>query len=281
MRPALLPTMVLVLIAAFAAALEIASLSPGSAAPGEVVTLSGGPFPPGTEVLVGETALAPTVIENGQLTFIVPQFPEGEYRVAVQAGGQTSPPGFVLRITPQRPWISALDPPLLDECGAETERQVVLEGGGFLPGVQILLDGAAIPHQVVAENRLAFLVPPLRGGIYEVQVVNPGDSPSVPQALIIDSLPEIFDVRRGADRVTTYELIIDGRNFLFDSILVVNGIPLPLGAAQVPGTESVEYIDCGQLVYHRMPVTTQERPLSLQVVNPGGRQSPVFQITAP
>ncbi len=280
-----MPVFCLLLIMTFlalpAAALEIRSVAPAPAAAGAVVTVTGGPFTPATEVLVGEQVVTPETAAADQLTFIVPQLPAGDYQLVLRQDGQLSANPFILRIIPPVPWIGALDPAFLDECTTESQREVIIEGGGFQAGTRVLLNGAAVPHRFLNETTLAISIPQLPGGVHEVQILNPGDLRSLPQALVIDSLPEFFDIRQGADRVTTYELIIEGRNFLFDSVLVVDGRPLRPGPPPTQWVEQVEYVDCNTLIYHRAPVTTQLRQVSLQVVNPGGRQSPVIWVTIP
>jgi len=149
-----------------------------------------------------------------------------------------------------------------------------------------------VAAEKVEATEIRFSAPPLKGGIHQLQVVNSADRKSLPATLFVNSIPEIQSVEQGTDDVTSYELIIRGKNFLFNSALIVDSIPvgqaLVTGADQTlflpqttPAADSIRYVDCNTIVYVRHPYSRQTKRVSLQVVNHGGNQSPVYYVTIP
>lgn len=274
------------------AAQEIASVTPATVTVGSVVTVTGGPFAPDVRILLGEREIVPSRPDERQLVFTVPPLAGGEYALMLKTAERISPSPFSLRVVEPEPRIVAVSPANIDECSTTAERRVTVSGEGFSPGAQLLLDGAAIPADQIGETEIIFTAPPLKGGLHHVQVVNPGDRKSLTFALFVNSIPEIHSVVQGADEVTFYELTIRGKNFLFNSTLVVDGVSinpaLVAGGTQVfaapavqPQSDTVRYLDCSTLVYTRYPYSRQAKRISLQVVNPGGQPSPVYHLTAP
>lgn len=274
------------------AAQEIVSVTPATVTVGTVVTVTGGPFAPDVRIVLGEREIVPSRPDERQLVFTVPPLGSGEYALMLKAVGRISPSPFSLRVVESEPRIIAISPANIDECSTAAERRVTVSGEAFSPGAQLLLDGAAIPVDQIGETEIIFTTPPLKGGLHHVQVVNPGDRKSLTFALFVNSIPEIHSVEQGTDEVTFYELTIRGKNFLFNSTLVVDGVSinpaLVAGGIQVfvapavqPQNDTVRYLDCSTLVYTRYPYSRQSKRISLQVVNPGGQPSPVYHLTAP
>lgn len=274
------------------AAQEIVSVTPSTVSVGTIVTISGGPFAPDVRILVGEQEIIPSRPGAQQMVFAVPPLAGGEYGIMLKLNEQVAPTAFSLRVVEPEPRIHSISPANIDECSTEAERRVTVTGQAFSPGAQILLDGAVVAVDHVEESSIVFTTPPLKGGLHHVQVVNPGERKSLAFALFVNNIPEIHSVEQGADEVTFYELTIRGKNFLFNSSLIVDGASINQ-ALVTDGTQvyvapppqkkidSVRYVDCGTLVYTRYPYSRQEKRISLQVVNPGGLPSPVFHITAP
>jgi hypothetical protein len=264
-----------------AAALEISAMSPSTAEPGTRVALTGGPFSTTAEVLLGSEVLRAEATEQSRLVFVVPELTEGDYLVLVRDGDLLSPQNFTLRVAAPAPWISSLDPARLEECSEDTERLVTISGHGFAPGAQVLVNQAAVPSRSVSPEQIVFTFPLVTSGLHRVQVANPSSKQSLPHTLHVSSVPEITSAIMGTDQINQYELIISGRNFQFNSRLLVDGqIIRDLGGMR-PGAEYVQVIDCRTLRYIRYPVTREPRSVSLQVVNPDGAQSPVFQVSIP
>jgi hypothetical protein len=269
------------------AALEITAVSPSTATPGASVTLSGGPFVSGDSVLVGGRRVAASTLAPTRLTFTLPALASGEYFLAVERAGAPSSHTFLLRVVQPTPRIALLSPATLDSCTLASERQVTVSGSHFRPGAQLLLDNTALPVDKLTDSEIVFTLPPVTPGLHQVQVVNPDNQRSLPHGLFLSSTPEISAVQTGADNVVDYELILSGKNFLFNSLLTVNGVAVgkSLGNISPDGSvrETMRYVDCTTLIYTRRPFLREPRELSLQVINPapGSEQSNVYQLTTP
>jgi hypothetical protein len=269
------------------AALEITAVSPSTATPGASVTLSGGPFVSGDSVLVGGRRVAASTLAPTRLTFTLPALASGEYFLAVERAGAPSSHTFLLRVVQPPPRIALLSPATLDSCTLASERQVTVSGSHFRPGAQLLLDNTALPVDKLTDSEIVFTLPPVTPGLHQVQVVNPDNQRSLPHGLFLSSTPEISAVQTGADNVVDYELILSGKNFLFNSLLTVNGVAVgkSLGNISPDGSvrETMRYVDCTTLIYTRRPFLREPRELSLQVINPapGSEQSNVYQLTTP
>jgi len=236
---------------------------------------------------VGEEPVAPERMEKRKLLFTVPGLPEGWYAVSLRNQHETFPSGFTLHILEVEPRIELITPSEIDACSSPEERTLAILGVNFKPGAIALLDGAAVSSLQSEKNEITFIAPPLEEGIHKVQVANPGGLQSLPHMISVNGIPEIFSVAQGEEEVLSYELIIHGKNFLYQSTLVVNDISIDPNNGGTrppifrPHTGSVKYLDCNTIIYHRRPVSTQIKQISLQVVNPGGKQSPVHYVTVP
>ena len=263
------------------ATVQITSMSPDSAAPGEEITITGGPFSSDVEVLLGETRITPQTAADRILTFSLPELPPGQYLLRLAEQGRVSAPPLLFRVIESQPRISSLQPVEVDVCDTDPPPQLTVEGHGFHQGSSLLIDGVTIRVENISSNRITLTLPPLAPGTHQVQVANPSGSRSLPRGLLVNGTPEIFSAQIGADDVTTYELIIQGKNFLASSQLLVDGKRIPLVDRQPPGRESASLGDCRTIVYHRRPYSSQPKPITLKVINPGGRESAVITVQAP
>lgn len=262
-----------------ASALEILSVAPATASVGQTITLTGGPFPAGCVVRLGLLQIIPDLLESDRIGFSLPALAAGDYSLVVLHQGKTSPAPVTLRVVDPTPWISEVDPTSMDECSSPEERRVRVRGHGFGPGASLLVDNASVPASLEGNEFLA-TIPPLRPGLHEVRILTAGGQRSEAHALTISSQPEIQSVTQGNDQVTVYDVIVQGKNFLFNSVLVVDGRPLTPGSAKTQ-SDHVSYQDCRTLIYHRYPYSREPKQVSLQVVNPGGNQSQVYQASIP
>jgi hypothetical protein len=287
-----LATFFLLTFGTLSAAEEIVSVIPSTAAVGTAVTVTGGPFAPDVRIVVGEREVVPSRPDARQLVFAVPPLASGEYALLLKSAGRVLPTPFVLRVVEAEPRIAAVSPASIDECSTAHERRITVFGESFSPAAQLLLDGAVITVEAIGATAIHFFAPPLKGGLHHVQVVNPGERKSLAFALFVNSLPEIHAVEQGPDEVTHYELALRGKNFLFSSMLLVDGLSVNpdrvAGGVQVlmtpalqPGNDNVRYLDCNTLVYTRHPVSRQAKRVTLQIANPEGQASPVFHLSIP
>jgi hypothetical protein len=300
MKTALL-ALILLLAAPPLPAVELTAVYPQIAYAGSPVTLIGGPFGPEIRIDLAGRLLRPSSIGPRQLVFLAPPLPVGDYALFLRDGEQTSPQTFSLRIELPPPVINALVPDRLDECATPEQRQVSLRGAAIQSGAQLLLDGAVIPFSHEDEQSLSFTPTPLRAGSYGLQLVNPDGKKSLPHTLWISNLPEIESVSEGENFVNYYQVLIRGKNFFHNSVLLISEYPggfddLPprqrfipaQGSAAFSGdrarlsqSENLRYQDCHTLVYNRYPATGQAIRLVLRIGNPDGQQSEPFEVSLP
>ncbi|BCR05471.1 hypothetical protein DESUT3_25400 [Desulfuromonas versatilis] len=286
---------------AFAAPPTLTSVRPTTVSAAGAVTITGGPFTTGTRVVLGDREIVPGQGGPGQLVFSVPPMEPGEYALFLRDGEEFSQQSFTLRVVEPTPRILSLSPSNIDACSSEAERRVSVELDDFLPGATLLLNGSALPYSTAGGGTIAFTAPPLEAGIYGVQVVNPGGAQSLPHSLWFNDIPEIQSVDQGTEYVNYYELVIRGKNFFYNSTLVVNEyqagfsdlpprqrtiIAQGRSSGQETGyaraqADNVFYVDCNTLIYYRYPYSTQPKPLVLQVINPDGKKSSPYQASLP
>lgn len=295
------PFFVMALFPPVLSALEISSVSPRNVSAGDSVTVAGGPFTPRTLVLLGNQTIEPTSLSEGRLIFTVPSLEDGEYALQVRDDRQTSPSSFVLRITAPDPRIDSLSPSNIDVCSTQEEREVIVQGRYFQPGATLLLDGKTLSSSRLGPDSLSFTPPPLAAGVYGIQVANPNGSQSVPRSLYISDIPEILNAYMGQEFVNNYELVIEGKNFFFNSTLLVNEYPVglldqppqqrviprqsatsdPDRLASPSQADNLRFVDCGTLVYNRYPYSTQPKQISLKIINPDGKTSSTWDLSVP
>jgi IPT/TIG domain len=262
-------------------AVQITSLSPDSASPGTEVAVTGGPFGAGIRVLIGEAEVTPQTLEGRRLTFVLPDLPPGQYLLRLAEADVVSPHPLLFQVVTPQPQISAISPAEYDQCLTDPPPRIEVTGKGFAGTASLLIDDVAVPVESVTRERITLTAPALSPGPHQIVVANPGGNRSFPRGLLVNGTPEIFSVQIGSDDVTSYELIIDGKNFLAASQLLVDGKHIPLGQNALPGQDSASFSDCRTLVYHRHPYSSQPKRIAIQVFNPGGSQSAVTYIQAP
>ena len=288
-------------IASPALGVEITAVYPPVAYVGTPVTVIGGPFGPQVKVDLDGHLLRPRSIGERQLVFITPQLPVGEYALFLRDGAESSKGTFSLRIELPPPLISSLSPDHLDECSSPEQRQILLRGVGIQQGTQLLLDDAVIPFVRDDDHSLSFTPPPLKAGSYGLQLVNPDGKKSLPHTLWISNLPVIESVSEGENFVNYYQVVIRGKNFFHNSVLLITEYPggmddLPPRQRFIPAqggsafsgdrarqnlSENLSYQDCHTLIYNRYPPSGQAMRLTLRVGNPDGQQSEPYEVSLP
>lgn len=262
-------------------ALEILSISPATVQSGDSVRVTGGPFDLGLSVRIGMDEVTPVTVRERELLFTVPPLPAGEYVLSVLHNGIGASRTLVLRILDSPPLIHQLIPQTWEACSGLTSTRMVVEGERFSPGSALLLDGKPAPSQWESAARITLLIPPLAGGVHEVQIISPNGLKSLARAFLVEDRPEIFTVHQGEDRVNSYELILQGKNFFASSVLLANGTAVGRDGSLPVQTGQLRYLDCNTLVYVRYPYSRTPKPVVLQVINPNGGQSNVFSISVP
>ena len=282
-------------------ALEITSVAPTRATPETRVVLTGGPFSQQSRIYLGEQFVPPIRMLPRQLEFIVPPLAPGTYSLTVQDDIDTAVQPFNFEVLASPPQLADVEPKNLDVCSDESERLVRVEGRNLSPETQLLLDGKAVGYRFIAPGAMEFRLPDLPAGVYGIEARNPDGTSSLPQSLWVNNVPEITGVERGGDFVNHYEMIIRGKNFFYNSILVVREPNTIAGSTDIrrltyyanrgaPGAgsgafattgEALRYNDCGTLLYLRYPIDFQDKELTLQVINPDGRKTAPYVVTMP
>jgi len=285
-----------------AAALDVVSLAPGRGAPGTLVVVGGGPFAAGTQPFLGNHYVAPLRILEHRLEFTVPELPPGEYLLTLQNKTTVAESTFQFEVLAPTPDITELVPRNLDLCSTDSERLLEVDGRNFLEGAVVQVGDIVVPGRVVSATQLEARLPAFQQpGVYGVVVRNPDGEASLPHSLWVDSIPEISSVEQGEEFVDHYEMIVRGKNFLPNSILVVRepeGSTFGRNARQLsfiagnrlatrdaaevqPQRGRLTRVDCRTLVYDRYPTVFQTKTLELMVVNPDGHKTDTFYADLP
>ena len=210
------------------AALQITSVSPSQASPGTLLTITGGPYTQDVRVLVGEETLQPETVSSRSLSVRVPDLPPGHYLLRLIEEDRISPESFSLQILEPTPQITELSPSSIEACNVGGAPEITVRGRGFIQGATLLLDGAGVPSEFHGSESITFAVPSLPAGQHQVLIVNPAGSRSLARGLQVDGTPVIDSIQQGTDNVTSYEVVIQGRNFLGASLVVVDGRRIPV-----------------------------------------------------
>jgi IPT/TIG domain-containing protein len=278
------------------AVLTVLSIIPAQAEPGMSVTVTGTGFTDRTVAYLASQELPTEVIGQGQAVFTVPQLAAGQYAFFLRREDGTTSRAYGFTIVPVKPLVEYLNPEKVQACASGFDREVTVYGENFLAKSQLLLDGAAIRSRFISSGAIGFSVPQLPGGMHQVQVRNPGDMTSGALALLIDTRPEITSVRQGEDYVNYYNLVIEGRNFQQNSTVVImeersyelsGQAPTVdvkrLGTGMSGGAERDRtiYVNCNKIIYQRYPYSPATKSFQVQVLNPGGEESPTAWVSAP
>ena len=281
--------------------LEIVSVYPQTAFAGTAVTIIGGPFSEQTLVSLAGQPLRPRSVGARQLVFIVPPLPVGEHALFLIEGAQASLETRSLLIELPPPVIRSLSPSNIDVCSPPEQRQVTLQGENIQDSARLLLNEMVVPVTREDDLSYSFIPPPLQAGSYGLQLINPDGKKSLPHTLWVSNVPEIESVSVGDNFVNYYQMIIQGKNFFHNSVLLISEypggfadlpprqrfIPAQGGAAfrgqrsSVRQAEAVRYQDCNTLIYDRYPPTGQALRMILRVGNPDGKQTSAYEISLP
>lgn len=261
--------------------ITILSIIPAQGEPGMTVTLSGTGFSEKSSAFLGSVEIPVKLLGPKQLSFEIPKIQSGLYALFIKNDDNSTSKSYNFSILPLKPLLFSLSPDSVPYCTASGTRDVTISGKNFLEGAQVLFDGGGIKSRYLSPESMGFTVPAVRGGIHQVQVRNPEDTTSSSLALLIDGRPEISGITPGTDYVNYYEITIDGKNFQQGSQLVVDGQRIGTGTPQPGNRDKLIFLNCAQLIYQRHPADPTPRPVRVQVVNPGGEESPVITVSTP
>ena len=278
-------------------AITILSIIPAQGEPETSVTLSGTGFTEKTTAYLGNSPVPTNVLGAKQLTFDIPRLPPGLYALFLKREDGTTSRAYNFSLFPPKPVVYSLSPDTMYACTQDKDRDVVISGRNFMEKSQVVFDGAAIRGTFLSAESFSFKVPRVVAGLHQIQVKNSEEAQSGAQGLFIDSRPEIDSVTTGEENVNNYNLVIGGRNFQQDSTLVIteerdldqSGIQKPSfdvkrlrsGTTNATEREKAVFVNCGKLIYQRFPYSSVLKNFKVQVVNPGGDESSVVQVSAP
>ena len=212
------------LILSFSAsdAVEMTFIAPNRGAPGTLVAIGGGPFSAQSRPVLGEQQIIPLQVTGNRIEFSIPYLPPGTYQLAVRDNSDSTAQSYSFEVLAPTPQLTEIVPSNLDACSSDPEIRIQITGRNFVPGAALLVNDNAVPSEVLSPNRIeAQLRPIQQPGVYGVAVRNPDGATSLPHSLWVDNLPEIISVERGGDFVNYYEVIIRGKNFQYNSTLVI------------------------------------------------------------
>ena len=274
----------------------ILSIIPAQAEPSATVTLTGSDFTARTAVFLGSTEIATQFVDSGHLSFTVPSLAPGIYALYLRREDGVASRTYSFTVQPLKPVVQDLSPDSIPFCASGSEREVTVIGDNFRKGAMVLFDGVAVRSRYISSESVAFTVPQIKGGLHQVQVKNSDDTASGAAGLIIDTKPDISSVSRGDDYVNYYNLIIEGRNFLQNSTVVVmeekslelTGQPqavdvrrLSSGSGGGAERDRITYVNCNRIIYQRYPYSPVNKSFQVQVINPGGEESATVAVSAP
>lgn len=279
-------------------ALEITSVSPVRGTPGTLVGIGGGPFSPQTQPFLGELYIAPRITLKNYMELTVPNLPPGVYTLTVQDDTMVAAQTYQFEVMAPTPQVTNIIPNILDICPIDPLNHLQINGLNFLPGAVLLVNDRVVPSTVISSTSIEAQLPGFQEpGVYGVSVRNQEGATSLPHSLWVNSTPEIYTVEQGADFANYYEVIIHGKNFLFNSTLVIKepeDSDISMTSQQLhsvsPKSASSQtaispqnrliYVDCQTLIYHRYR-TSRTKDLSLQIFNPDGRKSDLYYVALP
>ncbi|MEI8355207.1 MAG: IPT/TIG domain-containing protein [Deltaproteobacteria bacterium] len=261
--------------------ITVLSIIPAQGEPGGNVTLYGGGFTSETTGFLGNFEVAARIVGAKQLSFEIPNLAPGLYALFLKREDNSTSKIYNFTVLPQKPIVTALQPDRVDLCSSGRERDVVITGRHFKENSMVFFDGAVIKSRFITSEAISLTVPDIAGGLHQVQVKNSEEASSMAMALLIDAKPEILSITQGDEFVNYYNLIISGKNFLQNSVLIVDGKRLSGLATNSNEQEKLVYVDCSILIYQRHPYDTAPKNFRVQVINSSGAESSVIQVTAP
>jgi IPT/TIG domain len=256
-------------------ALQLSSLQPTSAVPGETITLGGSDWPVDFQLLLGEQTIPFERVSATAISFRVPELPVGEYVVGIlpTAAATRTESRFTLSILSPTPQIESMVPDQLPAC-REATSEIVLHGQHIGPTTQVLLNEGSLPVKSRSASSITFLLPKVTAGLQRIQLVNQNGQRSLPANLEVSDQPRLDELEIGGDQVLSYQIRILGVNFSPQSKLLVNGAAVINHPGLLKeGDDRVSYLNCSTLLYQRYPLSGQAQDLEFQVHNPDGQVS--------
>ncbi|MBE9503668.1 MAG: IPT/TIG domain-containing protein [Proteobacteria bacterium] len=251
---------------------HIFSLIPNQGEPASPITLYGKNLSVGVNLYMGEKGIPYSFTTEGAISFEVPKFEVGSYPVYLRYNENCESEKINLKVTERKPVISTLIPNQIYYCTPSKDRVVLLKGDNFSKETKVLFDEVVVGSEFLNNKAIEIKVPQANSGLHHLQVINPGGTKSLAYNFYIEGRPVIYNISVGIIYKGHYELLVEGENFLWGSLPLVEGKRVDSG---------VTYQGCNVLVYDRAPESDLPSELSIQVVNPDGLRSNLFYLAIP
>lgn len=251
---------------------RIFSLIPSQGEPTTPVKMYVENFIEGGSLYIDEKNVPYNYIEEGILSFSIPNMDNGNYQVYLNGKKSCKSNILALKVKAPHPVISSLLPAQIYYCTPSANRTVLLKGDNFTRATKILFDDIVVGSTFISSKEIEIKIPQAKSGLHHIKAVNAGGDASLAHNFYIEGMPVIYDVSLGIKYNDHYELVIEGENFLWGAVPLING-------EEMRG--DITYKGCNLLVYDRKPKSGSPSELSLMVSNPDGKKSNPFYLSIP
>ncbi|MDH3976059.1 MAG: IPT/TIG domain-containing protein [Deltaproteobacteria bacterium] len=251
---------------------KIFSIMPSQGEPSTPVKMYVEHFVQGGSLYIDEKKVPYNYVEEGLISFGIPKLAAGNYPLYLNGKKRCKSNVLALKVKESRPVISSLLPARIYYCTASANRIVLLKGDNFTEKTRILFDDIVVGSTFISSKEMEIKIPQAKSGLHHIKAVNMGGNASFAHNFYIEGIPVIYDISMGIKYDGHYELVIEGENFLWGALPLVNG-------KEIKG--DITYKGCNLLVYDRTPLSDSPAELSLQVSNPDGKKSNIFYLSIP
>lgn len=251
---------------------RIFSLMPSQVEPASPIKAYVKDLPKKARFYIGEKRVPHNLIEEGLISIGAPNTLVGDYPLYFKGLDGCRSNTVDIKIKESRPVISSLTPDQIYYCTPSKDRITLLRGDNFSKKTKILFDDIVVGSNYVSDKKLEVKIPQAKNGLHRIKAVNPAGGTSLSHNFYIEGTPVIYDVSIGIRYNEHYELIIEGENFLWGALPIVEG-------KEAKGETT--YKGCNMLVYDRYPQSVSPSEISLEVTNPDGHKSNSFYLSTP
>jgi hypothetical protein len=282
--------------------MSVHSINPGELYPGSEALIKGADFEEEILIILGDRAIKPFYSSNNLLKFTIPSDSEpGTYRLFLKTKtGMTYPIAVALK--KREITIKNVTPDSIDLCGPN--RRITISGTNLSSIKKIIVHGAEISGFQSADKQLTLNIPEetARTAVHVINIYLYDENQKIQDVINIktNSTPVIERVDTQSTAFNFYDMKINGKNFVNGLRFFVNGsviiektkeeqsiIPfekqsLTKGLSKTtPVYDRVEYLNCGEIVYTRFPMISDNKKIEFYIENPSGERSNTYVITAP
>ena len=229
-------------------------------------------LPKNARFYIDKKRIPHNLIEEGIISIGAPNTLVGIYPLYFKGLDGCSSNTVSLKIKESRPLISSLTPDQIYYCTPLSDRITLLKGDNFSKETKVFFDDIVVGSNYVSDKKLEVKIPQAKSGLHRIKAVNQAGGTSLSHNFYIEGTPVIYDVSIGIRYNEHYELVIEGENFLWGALPIVEG-------KETKGETT--YKGCNMLVYDRHPKSGSPSEISLEVSNPDGHKSNSFYLSTP